>query len=209
MVVTLYPIVESTTPTCGFVFESLALAKDLFYTYGMFREDKSTQLAAYLIKKSGGRCNYLTLIKMMYDADRQMVLTWGTPIVFDTWILTKAGPVLGATYDQINPDSAGSAYWSTYVTTTGCDVKLISDPGDDALSDAEIEAADNGFRHFYGLTYNQEIDRAHELFNEWTDPESDRLVIGYEDVLRSNGQGDPEYLNEVRTHCQLNSLLAR
>jgi hypothetical protein len=199
----------------------------------MFREDKSVQLAAYLINKAGGRLNYLTLIKMMYDADREMVLRWGTPIIYDVWVSMKNGPVLSHTYDEIKRSKGVAAFgivadadapssrapldsdvktdqWSTHIETDGYDVVLKSNPGYDKLSDAEIEMADKGFNDFEGLGYSAAIKRAHDLFLEWKDPSpANMITIDYKDLLNAVGQTDPEYLSEVRTHCQLNDLLAR
>lgn len=176
----------------------------------MFREDKATHLAAYLINRSGGTCSYLTLLKMMYHADREMLLRWGMPITFDTWVSTKNGPVLSSIYNQIINEKPNTSYWGYHISTAGTDVVLTCGPGDDSLSDAEIQAADKGFGEFGALSYNQAIKHAHKIFSEWKDPGvSGSIPITYEDVLRENGQTSPEFLNEVKMHCQLNDLFAR
>jgi uncharacterized phage-associated protein len=63
----------------------------------MLREDKATQLAAYLIGKAGGRLNNLVLQKMMYYTEREMILKWGTPVTYDQFYSLPYGPVLSTT----------------------------------------------------------------------------------------------------------------
>ena len=63
----------------------------------------TTQLAARFLHKAGGSMPYLKLLKLMYYADRQMLITRGTLITFDKWVAMKLGPVLSSTYDLICP----------------------------------------------------------------------------------------------------------
>jgi len=200
----------------------------------MFREDKATQLAAYLIKKAGGRLNYLTLLKMMYDADREMVLRWGTPILFDTWFSMKNDPVLSSTYGRIQSELAVQEFgvvedadisevhsnlepsrngylWSDYIQLEDrYNLVLISDPGDSELSDAELAMAEIGFQDFRGLDYDAASKRAHRLFKEWKDPfPAGRQQITFSDLLEANDQNTPENLAEINSNWQLNELLGR
>jgi len=175
----------------------------------MFREDKATQLAAYLIEKAGGRSNYTTLQKMMYDCDREMILEWGMPVTYDTWVSMKMGPVLSTTLDLIKGVTKGSGYWLGHIAKDGYDVIVKAKPGDGALSDAELAIADKAFAEFGHLDYSAASERAHSLFKEWIDPGDSKRPITASDILRVNGREDPEYLREVQEHYQLNDLLAR
>src|SRR4051812_27718977 len=67
-----------------------------------FREDKTTQAAALLLKWAGGRMNYMKLIKLLYLADRTALLRWGRPITFARPISMRHGPVLSEVLDLIN-----------------------------------------------------------------------------------------------------------
>jgi len=65
----------------------------------MFREDKTTQMAAQFLKLSGGKLEYIHLLKLMYIADKEMVIRWGMPITYDTWAALPFGPILSETYN--------------------------------------------------------------------------------------------------------------
>lgn len=174
----------------------------------MFREKATTQLAAYLINKAGGTIEYLVLIKMLYDADRTMLLECGRPITFDRWVSMERGPVLSATYDLLKP-TAPKSYWSEHIKTDRYNVAVISDPGDSDLSDKAIELADRAFEHFKGCDYKEATKRAHDLFAEWTDPGASQFPISYEDVLLVNGRLDSEHLSELKENLELSEFFSK
>src|SRR5450756_2974830 len=51
-----------------------------------FREERTTQAAAYLLRLRGGRMSYMKLIKLIYFADRRALLELVRPITFDQWV---------------------------------------------------------------------------------------------------------------------------
>src|SRR5580700_11401212 len=114
----------------------------------MFREDKATQMAARFLQLANGRMPYMKLLKLLYLADKQMLLCWGKPIVYDRWFSTKSGPVLSATYDLITAHAQDPTYWSRYIRTDGYDVVLENDPGSDDLSRAEDRIIDDVFEKY-------------------------------------------------------------
>ena len=67
----------------------------------MYREDKTTQMAARFVHLAGGRLPYIKLLNMLYIADKAMLIKWGKPITYDSWVATEYGPVLGHTSDLI------------------------------------------------------------------------------------------------------------
>ncbi len=50
--------------------------------YPEYREEKTTQLAAYLLSKHNGRMEYIKLIKLLYMIDRAALDKWGEPLNF-------------------------------------------------------------------------------------------------------------------------------
>ncbi len=176
----------------------------------MYREDKATQLAAYIINKAGGRLNYTTLLKIMYGTDRARIISRGMPVLFDTWYSMKNGPVLSATYDLIRSTKTDVSYWKSHIKTQDYDALVIKNPGDGALSDGEIRAADEMFEAFSdALTYPACVTRAHTLFPEWTDPGTSSLPIRIEDILRANVTYSEEAIELFNNHIDLNGLFAR
>ena len=65
----------------------------------MFRDEKITHMAAYLIRALGGRASRLQLLKLMYLADRQSFDDRGHSISGDRFVAMKQGPVLSNAYD--------------------------------------------------------------------------------------------------------------
>ncbi len=76
----------------------------------MFREDKTTQMAARFLKLAGGRLPYLHLMKILYQADKQMLITRGKLITYDRWYSMKYGPVPRATLDLIRSEPQAKSY---------------------------------------------------------------------------------------------------
>ncbi len=67
-----------------------------------FNETKATQAAAHLIKRRGqGYMSYMKLIKLLYFADREALLRWGSPITADTFYSMDRGPVLSRVHDLV------------------------------------------------------------------------------------------------------------
>lgn len=154
----------------------------------MFREDKATQLAAYIVKKKGGRMKYMHLVKVMYEADREMLFHYGMPITFDAWCAMHCGPVLSNTYDCIRRKTSAN-YWSKYFSPSDSKYKITleADPGTLSLSDAELYQADAAFQKFGNQDQFDVVKYMHENFPEWSDPGSSSAPMSYEHVLRSNG----------------------
>jgi len=117
----------------------------------MFNESKSTQAAAHLLKLSSGSMNYMVLMKMLYLADRESLLTRGRPITWDRFVSMKYGPVLSRVHDLITemPDPDEPLIWKKYISEH-CDYKvnLLADPGEEELSEAEQKILDSIFDEY-------------------------------------------------------------
>ena len=92
----------------------------------MFRQDKVTQMAARFLNLAGKQMPYLLLLKLLYLADKEMLLKWGKPISYDQWVSMDWGPVLSTTYDLIKgPPIGQSSYWADHIKNVGrYDVRL-------------------------------------------------------------------------------------
>src|SRR5947199_6070444 len=100
-------------------------------THLRFREDKTTQAAARLLKRRGGRMPYLSLIKLLYFADRKALLELGRPISYDLFVSMPHGPVLSRTLDLITgePDPKNPSYWGKYISEPeNYHVRMLLDP---------------------------------------------------------------------------------
>ena len=151
----------------------------------MFREDKTTQMAARFLQLAGGCLPYTQLMKLLYVADKQMLVEHGKPITYDRWFALKYGPALSSTYNLIK-EEARSAYWSEYIKTENSDVTLSSNPGTDALSIAEDRIIDKVFAEYKGHSRWPIADAVHESL-AWEDMEDPSKQLTYEAVLRVEG----------------------
>ena len=160
----------------------------------MYQEVKATQMAARFIAKKGGRIEYLHLLKLMYEADKQAAIQFGLPITFDRWTAMKNGPVLSKTLNVIKQPSDVDGYWPTYIQKQGFDVVLTHHPGNGELSEAEEEVIDAAFAK-YGNENQWKVVRLLHLDPEWKPewdlPDFDTSVpMDYLEVLRANGASE-------------------
>src|SRR5687768_11865188 len=83
-----------------------------------YREDKTTQAAARLLRHGGGKLNHMKLIKLLYLADRKALVQWGRPITFDWYVSMPHGPVLSFTLNKINESAEPNrpSYWHQFIS---------------------------------------------------------------------------------------------
>ena len=160
------------------------------------KPDKITQMAARFLKQANGKLPYIILVKMMYYADKQMLIQYGEPITFDRWVSMKHGPVLSVTLNFIrSPEECATQDWLSHMSTHGYDIELKGDPGDGALSELEIEVIDEVFNELKDPSgeYSKEfvfgvVDHTH-LLPEWDENTANggSTDITYGEVLRLAG----------------------
>jgi hypothetical protein len=159
----------------------------------IFDIDKTVAAAAYLARKKGRQISIFELLKMMYAAERDALLTWHRPITGDNFCSMRRGIVLRRTYDLIKGEVMGSnsdmVKWGQHFTPReGNSVRLLADPDYDYLSDREREALDRGFDLITGLIQKHGLiaDVLHAQWPEWRNPEGTgkgSLPLEPEDVL--------------------------
>lgn len=161
-----------------------------------FRERKSAQAAAYLLKRHGNEMYYLLLIKLLYLADRSALATRGLPITGDRLVSMDYGPVLSRVKDLLTMESdpaEDGVMWRSYVSEPS-HYKVRGqkpDPERDELSDFEISVLDeidiaHGHKDRFALSRE-----THEL-PEWQDPRGSSLPIDPEVILRHAGRSGDE-----------------
>lgn len=164
-----------------------------------FNKRKAAQTAAYLIRRHGGQLNYLKLVKLMYLADRRVLVERGRMITGDRMVSMPHGPVLSHVLDLITLDVTDSSIWSEYVgPPSNYEVPLATpEPSTDELSRYELRVLDEIDDEFGGLNKWALRDLTHEL-PEWTDPDGSSLPIDPQTILRHEGKS-PEQIQQL-TH---------
>jgi uncharacterized phage-associated protein len=163
-----------------------------------FNEKKAAEAAAFLMRCNGGEINLMALLKLLYLADRRSLIERGQPITGDRMVSMPHGPVLSQIYDCINWGKAGGEDrpWSKCISDrTGYDVRLISEPTFEELSEYEMELLTEIHARFGSMTQFQLRDLTHTL-PEWHDPDGSSLAIDPIEILKSAGLSD-EAVREV------------
>lgn len=168
-----------------------------------FDEVKTTQAAARLLSRGGGRMTVRKLVTLLYLTDRQALLRWGRPLTFDAYFSLPQGPIPRATLDKINEPvpPEDSSYWHTVISErSGQSVELLrSDPPPHAeLSPADEELLDQIWVEFGDKGGSELCDYARSL-PEWRDPQGSQRPIHPRDILMSEGFSRDTALEIERT----------
>jgi uncharacterized phage-associated protein len=150
-----------------------------------FNERKATQVAARFLRAAGGKLEYISVIKLMYFADREALLRWGTPITDDRYYSLDHGPVLSQVKNLIDERTGG--FWNQHISAPAeYKIEIIKDPGDDQLSIAEEKLIDEIHQKYQNFNWWDLRNKSHEL-PEWKDPEGSSIRIEIDDILRAAG----------------------
>src|SRR5438045_2130727 len=144
----------------------------------VFDIDKAVAAAAYLVKKCRNReISIFLLLKIMYAAERDALAKWHRPITGDSFASMKRGPVLSRTYDLIkgtvSSTNSDMIKWSQlFSARAGNNIRLISEPDLDVLSEREVSVLDQAIREISELIKEKGLisDALHERWPEWKDP---------------------------------------
>ena len=159
-----------------------------------YREDKAAQVAALFLSLRGGSMSKIKLIKLLYIIEREALIKWRRPVIFDRYVSMNKGPVVSTTLNIINGDERESTGpWDEAISRPDENyrVRLISDPGTGKLSDAEEELIKDVYRRYGNMNRWRLCEHTHG-FPEWTDPQNSSIPIKYEDILAGAGKTDIE-----------------
>ena len=162
-----------------------------------FDEEKATQVAGYLLKLSGGTVEYLMLIKLMYLADKEMLVKHGKTLTGDELVSMEHGPVLSHIYNLIKDGSFAypdDSEWFAHIERSGqYKVNLTSDPGTEALSAFEIGVLDKVFKQYGKMNRFELVKLLHDILPEWnSEVGKSSSPIEPETILRNEHWTDDE-----------------
>ncbi len=177
-----------------------------------FDEAKATQAAAYFLSLRGGQMHYLKLIKLLYLADREALLRWGTPLTTDRHVSMDHGPVVTKIYSLITEEKP-KPVWASYISAPLGDyeVRLLKPAPSDLLSRAEEKLMDEihakfGYQNRWAI-----VDYLHTL-PEWKDPQGSSIPISIRDILKAGGEDEEEIravIRELHSIASAEDSLAR
>jgi uncharacterized phage-associated protein len=138
--------------------------------------------------------SYMKLIKLLYLADRAALLKWGRPITTDSYVSMDRGPVLSRVLDLATDEElpGHNSVWASHITGAAhYSVRLQRDPGEDELSEAELQLLDQIFQEHGRKSRWELVDLTHKL-PEWKNPQSGAIPIRYRDILKAAGKTEIE-----------------
>ena len=164
----------------------------------VFRIDvfKTIQAICLLLKAMRkDRLEYISILKLLYMADRESWAERGAPITGDVPVAMKNGPVLSAVYGLINLEREEDLpLWLQYLHREDYDLEVKADPGTDRLSRYEVRKLTALAERNAGLGWRELVEVTHG-FAEWkkNDPEGHglkMLPISLADILEAVGRGE-------------------
>ncbi len=184
------------------------------YKPSHFNIDKAAQAAAALLRREAASLmTRIRLMKLLYIANRRMLQKHGRPILSDRAVAMKNGPVLSDVYRLLG--EIDDHRWSSFIHNEGPKfVRLVSDPGDSELSQAEVQVLDE-ITDELAQVDDWEIVRLTHEFEEWDKnyPEKERNTsnaIPIEDILAAIGMANetPEILKDIADEADFDRLFA-
>jgi hypothetical protein len=169
-----------------------------------YNEKKATQAAVLLLKINQGPINYMKLVKLLYNIDREALKRWARPVTFDDFYSMPHGLIVSMTLDKAETENPVSkTYWDTFIQTKGYDNCLIEDCGDDELSPIEENLIEEIYRKYKDKSQFDMGNEHHnpDLFPEYIDPKGSSIELYYEQVLQKLGFDDDdiaEVMNEMK-----------
>lgn len=156
-----------------------------------YNPKKAAQAAAYVVRLCEGQVYAISLIKLLYLADRKALSLRGRPITGDEMVAMPHGPVLSRIYDEIKSepeDGRPTSPWYEYMTERQANrVSLrIAEPPTDELSEYERGILEEVIRE-YGHLGPWDLRRVTHAFPEYTDPEGSSLAIDPTIILKEAG----------------------
>ena len=156
----------------------------------MFRDEKITHMAAYLIRALGGRASHIQLLKLMYLADRQSFDDRGHSISGDRFVAMKQGPVLSNAYDFMKGTGSAQSVWDSVIENIAKTYyhSLRNDDVDlDLISPYEEKVLSEVVRAHRGKSSKELVKYVHDNCPEWEDPGKTSKPIGIEKMLIALG----------------------
>jgi len=129
---------------------------------------------------------YMSLIKLLYIADRRALARFGRPITFDRFVSMDLGPVLSKTLNLVKeePDPFVISYWADHISPpSNYKVSLVgNEVPNDQLSPAEEELLDEVFEEFKHMDQWALSEYTHK-FAEYQHPHGSAIPISIRQML--------------------------
>lgn len=173
-------------------------------------EKKATQVAAWLLKKHGGTLSDLSLMKLLYIADRENLRENSRPLVGDLYVSMNKGPVLSNVLNLMTGKGSSftprTGYWDRYIKLTAAyELTLVEDPGTGLLSEDDERLLEQLSNDCTGMDKWDLVELTH-AFPEWESPDGSSTPIPVEKILRKLGKTEVQ-IQRIREEAAEDYLL--
>lgn len=182
----------------------------------LFNEKKLTQSAAFFLFKANGRLPVLKLMKLLYLAERASFKKFHRPLIGDSLVSMKNGPVLSLTYNLMNGETRNYPFWDEWISDRAEYEIGLRDPSIVRNEDDLLELSNNDIRllkavwdEFGHLNRWQLVDWTHENCLEWRDPGLSSCPINYNNLFKALGldqQLSHHIIEDMETEIRLNKM---
>lgn len=170
----------------------------------LFNEKKLTEATIFfLLQTQHQNINILKLMKLLYLSERKSFEMFHTPIIGDSLVSMKNGPVLSLTLDRINHGSEKKTYWDKFISdrkdhdiALKVDTQIESDDDLLELSENDITVLRQVWFEFGSKSQWDLVDYTHDHCPEWRNPGSSMYPIQYQDLFNALGFSS-ELSNEI------------
>lgn len=156
----------------------------------------------FVLDKLGGEGDFHKLFKIMYFADQKHLLRYGSLITDDNYVAMNNGPVPSMTYDILKA-LRGDGLLETYKPQfeeyfellSKYEVKSISSPDLDELSDSEQECLLESVSENKDLDFNKLTNKSHD--SAWASADQD-CEMSIQDIALAAGANQQliDYIND-------------
>ncbi len=131
-----------------------------------FDEEKAVNVVLFILQKLGKVKRHM-LAKILYFADQKHLIQYGRPILGDTYIAMRYGPVPSAIYDgikSVDECNIGSNLFKESIGTSGnLIVYSKKTPDMDELSKSEIVCLNESISENKDLSFDELYYKSHKL----------------------------------------------
>jgi uncharacterized phage-associated protein len=152
---------------------------------------KTTQAAGILLSLEERVMDRMRLLKLLYIADRELLVARGRTLTGDRAVAMNYGPVLCQTYQLIKGDESSAEDWDKHIRSVGKKLVLMGDPGRGELSRREVDKLNELTGRFRKITTLGLSAVTHE-YSEWLKnfvPDTS-MPIPWVDVLKDIADED-------------------
>lgn len=140
----------------------------------IYEIDKIKAVILYILQKSGGTLDYITLFKKMYFAQQSYLVRYGHPIFNDSFKAHKRGPVPSFTYRAFSSAALGYVgnespeikdFDSSFIVKEISGVKYVSAnarPDMDEIAQAEIDVLNEVIKKTEGMSADELSEMSHD-----------------------------------------------